>query len=111
MIAMRLQLPTGQSLPCCLTFVDKARAAINGFFDSVGFIRPKEKDIEVNLTATDCVGRYLYVSIINEDDGQAGDPFPKIVRFLTREAALLRNPELAKITLREQSPGHLEIVN
>jgi hypothetical protein len=97
MIAMKLQLAGADVLPCILTFVDKARAAITAFCQSADLVLPADKDADINLAAADCLGRYLYVTVINEDDGQGGDPFPKIVRFLTREAALIKNPQLARI--------------
>ena len=107
MIVMKLQLSEGQTLPCCLTFVNKARAAINAFCNSAELLCPEGSDVEVNLTTADCLGRYLYVTIINEDDGQGGDPFPKIVRFLTREAALIKNPAIANVKLQPQQPRNL----
>jgi hypothetical protein len=66
--------------------------------------------VTVNLTAEDCRDRYLYITVYNEDDGQGGDPLPKIVRFLTREAALVKNPELVRVVLREQQPRKLSAV-
>ncbi len=104
MITMKLQLADAATLPCILTFVEKARAAITAFCQSADLVLPADKDADINLTAADCLGRYLYVTVVNEDDGQGGDPYPKIVRFLTREAALIKNPQLARIVLREQLP-------
>jgi hypothetical protein len=110
MIVMNLQLSGRQTIPACLTFVEKARVAITAFCLSCDLVLPTEKDTQVTLRASDCLGRYLYVTIVNEDDGQGGDPVPKIVRFLTREAALIKNPELARVVLREQKPRKLEAI-
>jgi hypothetical protein len=41
-----------------------------------------------------------------ETDGQTGTS-PKVTRFLTREEALAINPELAKVTLKDQQPIEL----
>ena len=111
MIVMQLQLAGAGNIPCCLTFVNKARVAINAFCDSAELIRPTDPGIEVDLTAADCLGRYIYVTIVNDDDGEGGEPFPKIVRFLTRQAALIKNPAIAKVVLQEQKPRHLHIVS
>jgi hypothetical protein len=111
MIVMQLQLAGAGIIPCILTFVDRAKAAINAFCASAELIRPKVNNVEVNLTANDCLGRYLYVTIFNEHDGEGGDPYPKIVRFLTRQAALIKNPQLSKIKLREpQLPRQLKVI-
>jgi len=109
MIAMKLQLAGAGTLPCILTFVEKARTAITAFCASAELIIPENQNADVNLTAADCFGRHLYVTVANEDDGQGGDPCPKIVRFLTREAALVKNPKLARIVLREQFPLKLNV--
>jgi hypothetical protein len=111
MIIMKLQLAeNGGILPCCLTFVDSAQRAINAFCDSAELVRPSQNGAAVNLRASDCLGRYLYITIVNEDDGNGGDPFPKIYRFLTRKAALIKAPELAKIILHKQKPLQLEVI-
>src|SRR5258708_37465903 len=99
-VRMKVQLADARTLPCTLTFVEKARAAITAFCQSADLVLPADKDADINLTAADCLGRYLYVTVVNEDDGQGGYPYPKIVRFLTREAALIKNPLLACTELR-----------
>jgi len=109
MIMMQLQLAEAGTLPCILTFVEKARAAITAFCQSADLVLPEDKNADINLTAADCLGRYLYVTVINEDDDQGGDPYPKIVRFLTREAALIKNPHIARIVMREQFPLKLSV--
>jgi hypothetical protein len=38
MLVLKLQLPSGESLPCTLTFVPKAAVAISAFCDSCGLI-------------------------------------------------------------------------
>jgi hypothetical protein len=110
MLVLQLTLPDGRTLPCCLTFVDKAHVAINAFCDSANLLRPAEKDLQAELTAGDCLGRYLYISVVNDVTDAESDPFPRITRFLTREAALLKNPTLAKVLLREQPPRTLKTV-
>src|SRR5262249_50380413 len=60
LISMRVLFPDAQSLPCCLTFVPQARTAINAFCDSAQLAKPTNPDVEVELTATHCKGRYIY---------------------------------------------------
>ena len=95
LISMRVMFPDGQSLPCCLTFVPQARPVINAFCDSAQLTKPADGDIEVELTATHCKGRYIYVVVSNDPDSN-GEASPRISRFLTREAALAANPALSK---------------
>jgi hypothetical protein len=106
LISMRIMFPDGQSLPCCLTFVPQARAAINAFCDSAGLIKPSDADAEVELTAAHCKGRYIYVVVSNNPESN-DDCSPRITRFLTRESALEANPALGKITLQQQEPVKL----
>jgi hypothetical protein len=44
----------------------------------------------------------------NDVDDPSSEPWPRITRFIAREAALIKNPELAKIVLREQPPRQLK---
>jgi hypothetical protein len=103
---MKLGLPDGRELPCCLTFVPKAEAVLNAFCDSAGLIKPAQG--EAVLTAADCLGRYLYVVISNDVGDPDSDPVPHVTRFITREAALIKNPQLAKVMLKEQAPRPLK---
>jgi hypothetical protein len=107
---MKLQLPTGETLPCTLTFVPKAAVAISAFCDSCGLIRPEE-GADVELTPADCLGRYLYITVVNDGDDVDSDPCPWVSRFLTREAALIKRPELVKVALREQTPRRLKVLS
>jgi hypothetical protein len=110
MLVLKLQLPTGETLPCTLTFVPQAAVVISAFCDSCGLLRPEE-GAEVELKPEDCLGRYLYVSIVNDESNTDNDPMPRVTRFLTREAALVKNLQLAKVMLREQAPRRLAVVN
>jgi hypothetical protein len=110
MLVMKLQLPSGETLPCTLTFVPKAAVAISAFCDSCGLIRPEE-GADVELTPADCLGRYLYITVVNDGGDVDSDPCPRVSRFLTREVALIKRPGLVKIQLREQTPRKLTIVN
>jgi hypothetical protein len=109
MIVMRLLLPDSRSLPCCLTFFFQARPVLNAFCDSAGLAKPSDPDVEVQLTAEICKGRYLYITVSTELESNS-DPTPRIVRFLTREQALIINPSLSKIVLQLQEPIHLPVV-
>jgi hypothetical protein len=109
LISMRVVFQDGQSLPCCLTFVPQARPVINAFCDSAQLFKPADPDIEVELTASHCKGRYLYVVVSNDPESN-GEPAPRITRFLTRESALAANPTLAKIALQPQEQVKLPIV-
>lgn len=102
MLVMKLRLPDDRELPCVLTFVEKAEVVINAFCDSAQLIKPPNGEAEIS--ASDCVNRYLYVSVANETKDPHSDPIPHVTRFLTREQALIKNPQLAHVQLQEQKP-------
>jgi hypothetical protein len=110
MIVMQLQLSSGELLDCILTFVEAARPVINAFCRSAQLELPANQDVEMELIAADCLGRYLYVQITNDTSQSDSDPIPRLTRFLTRETALLKNPALAKVTLRTQEPRRLKML-
>jgi hypothetical protein len=105
-ILMTLALPDSRTLSAAITFTDSTRAVLNAFVASCGLTVPAEPGIRVELPANILVGRYCYITVATESDDQGG-VYSKFVRYLTRAEALAVNPELAKITLREQAPIHL----
>jgi len=111
MIVMTLSLPDGRSLGCVLTFVEAARPVINAFCESANLQRPPGDGVEAELSAEHCRGRYVYASIFNDAGDLTSDPMPDVSRFLTREQAPIKNPDLAKITLQPQAPVSLPVVN
>ena len=106
MIVLQLEIPDGRRLKCWLVFTDKMHWYINNFCDSAELIRPPEKDAEILLEPKHCLGRYCYPVVKHEEDDQ-GEPRAKVARFLTREEALKRNPELQRIGLHPQAPLEL----
>jgi hypothetical protein len=110
MIVMTLCLPDGRSLECVLTFVEAARPVINAFCESANLERPLGDGVEVELSAEHCRGRYLCAAIVNDGGDPSSDPMRRVSRFLSHEAALIKNPELAKITLHPQPPIVLPVV-
>jgi hypothetical protein len=107
MIVMTIELPPPdrQRLACTITFVPAARALVNAFCSSAGLVKPIEPDIEVELGAAHCLGRYLYFKIELDEDGA-----PRISRFIGRETALQLNPRLAEVKTQPQAPVVLPIV-
>jgi hypothetical protein len=59
-------------------------------------------DVQTELRAEHVRGRYLYGVVVNEVSDSASDPIPKIIRFISREAAILKNPSIADIQLQPQ---------
>ena len=106
-IVMRVQLAGSGVLSCILTFVPKAEVAISAFCRSAGMVFPSGDDAEVKLTAADCLGRHLYVIVAVESDQLTGT-VSRISRFLAREEALIINPALSKVVLKEQAPLRLQ---
>jgi hypothetical protein len=100
MIVMKLALPDGRTLPCVLTFVPQSKPVVNAFCDSAGLLKPAGEGVEVELKAEHCRGRYLYITVTNDVSDVASDPVPRVVRFLTREQALIKRPDLAQISIR-----------
>jgi hypothetical protein len=97
--------PGSQRLPCVLTFCDQVRRPIDAFCSSAGLIRPLEPDIEVELRASHCFGRYPYFKVELDEDGG-----PKIVRFIDRDVAVQLNPTLGAIAIQLQAPVTLPVV-
>jgi hypothetical protein len=85
-----------------LTFVPAALWMIEAFCDSAGLLLPDAVGTDVKLTSDDCLGRFCYVWI--KDREVDGDTYSTVHRFLTREAALKKNPALAKIPLPKDAP-------
>jgi len=110
MLVMTFALPDGRSLPCIITFVEKARLLVNAFVASAGLQKPPGADVEVELLPEHVRNRYVYATVLNDVSDSASDPVPKVVRFLSREAALLKNPSIAEITLQPQPPVTLPVV-
>jgi hypothetical protein len=95
MLVLILRLPGGATLPCILTFVPKAAVTISAFCGSCALIRPEE-GADVERTPVDCLGRYLYVTVVNDSGDVDSDPMAGVARFMTREVALIKNPQLAQ---------------
>ena len=53
----------------------------------------------------------MYAAVVNDVSDPASDPIPKIVRFISREAAILKNPSIADIQLQPQPAVVLPVVN
>jgi hypothetical protein len=103
MLILRLLLPDGRTIQSVLTFCEAARPVISAFCDSADLRKPAEADVAVDLNASHCLGRYVYIVASAETDNQTGAQ-PKVTRFLTREEALAINPEVARVVLKEQAP-------
>jgi hypothetical protein len=101
MIVMKLALPDGQTIASILTFVPAARPVINAFCDSCELSRPAERGVSVELPARILIERYCYITITNDTD-EDGNLSSHVTRFLTRAEALIKNPALAKIAVRQQ---------
>ena len=103
MLVMKLGLPDGRrSIPCTITFVPAAKALVNAFVASCELTKPPGNDVETELRAEHVRGRYLYAVVVNDLSDPASDRIPKIVRFISREAAILKNPSIADIQLQPQ---------
>jgi hypothetical protein len=103
MIKLSLTLwPGGNKITTRLVFTSKALWMIEAFCESATLRLPDTVGAEVNLTADDCLGRYCYVWV--KDREVEGDTFSNVHRFLTREAALKKEPALAKIPLPKDAP-------
>lgn len=107
MIVMKLSIPDGRTVSSILTFVLAAQPVINAFCDSADLRKPAEANVAVHLSARDCLGRYVYIVVAIDTDGQTSAA-SKVTRFLKREEALAINPDLAKVTLREQASVELQ---
>jgi hypothetical protein len=95
--------PGSHRITTRLTFVPAALWMIEAFCDSAGLLLPDAIGSNVNLTADDCLGRYCYAWIKDREVDE--DTYSTVHRFLTRENALKKNPELAKIPLPKDAPA------
>ena len=102
MLVMKFSLPDGRTIPTTITFVEKSRVLVNAFVESCELTKPPGNDGETELRAEHGRGLYLYAVVLNEVSDPASDPIPKIVRFISREAAILKNPSIADIQLQPQ---------
>jgi hypothetical protein len=111
MLVMKLSLPDGRTIPTTITFVAKARILVNAFVSSCGLTKPAEDGAETELRPEHVLNRYVYGVVINDISDPASDPIPKIVRFISREAAIPKNPGIAQIQLQPQPAVVLPVVN
>jgi hypothetical protein len=102
MLVMKLSLPDDRTIPTTITFVEKSRVLVNAFVESCELTKPSGNDVQTELRAEHVRGRYLYAVVVNDVSDPASDPIPKIVRFISREAAILKNPSIADIQLQPQ---------
>jgi hypothetical protein len=102
MLVMKLSLPNGRTIPTTITFVEKSRVLVNAFVESCELTKPPGNDVQTELRAEHVRGRYLYGVVVNDVSDPASDPIPKIVRFISRETAILKNPSIADIQLLPQ---------
>jgi len=66
------------------------------------------------LTAVEKVserGNAMFSMTLGLPDGRSLPPISRVSRFLTREQASIKNPDLARITLQPQAPVSLQVVN
>ena len=106
MIVLQLEIPDGRRVKCWLVFTNKMHWYINNFCDSAELVRPPEKDAEILLEPRHCEKRYCY-AVVKHEEGEEGEPRAKVARFLTRDEALKRNPELQRIQIHPQAPLEL----
>ena len=102
MLVMKLSLPDGRTIPTTITFVEKSRVLVNAFVESCELTKPPGNDVQTELRAEHVRGRYLYAVVVNDVSDPASDPIPKIVRFISRETAILKNSSIADIQLQPQ---------
>src|SRR6516165_7850750 len=110
MLVMKLSLPDGRTIPTTITFVEKSRVLVNAFVESCELTNPPGNDVETELRAEHVRGRYLYAVVVNDVSDPASEPIPKIVRFISREAAILKNPSIADIQLQPHPAVELPVV-
>jgi hypothetical protein len=109
MISMVFTIPDGRRIASIVTFVPAAGPVIAALCDSCGLVRPTEADVQIELKAEVCRGRYVYF-VVEEEPDSGGDSISRVTRFLSREKALRLNPKLGEIKLQEQEPITLPIV-
>ena len=80
------------------------------FVESCELTKPPGNDVQTELRAEHVRGRYLYAAVVNDVSDPASDPIPKIVRFISREAAILKNPSIVDIQLQPQPAVVLPVV-
>jgi hypothetical protein len=96
-------LPKRRRLFSYLVFSEKAEWQVTSFCKSAGLEMPDDKDAEISLSEVDCLRRIVYV-VVAYEEGTDGLERPKVARFLTRDAALKRNPSLELVPLPRNVP-------
>jgi hypothetical protein len=102
MLVMKFALPDGRTIPVTITFVEKSRVLVNAFVESCELTKPPGHDVQTELRAEHVRGRYLCGIVVNDVSDPASDPIPRIVRYISREAAILKNPRIADLQLQPQ---------
>jgi hypothetical protein len=96
-------LPKRRRIYTYLVFSEKAQWQVTSFCKSAGLEMPDDKDAEIALSEVDCLRRIVYVVVAHEE-GTDGVDRAKVVRFLTREAAIKRTPALQMVPLPRNAP-------
>ena len=71
---------------------------------------PSNPEEELSLTAADCLYRICFIDVVHEGEGENVQAKIKFAGILSREKALARCPELAKIPLPANVPPPQQLV-
>lgn len=96
-------LPKRRRLYSYIVFSDKTQWQATSFRKSAGLEMPDDKEVEISLSEVDCFRRIVHV-LVEHEEGNDGVTRAKVSRFLTREAALKRNPLLESVPLPRNVP-------
>jgi hypothetical protein len=102
MISMTIELPPPgrERLPCILTFVEPAKPVINAFCASAGLIRPTAPDVQVELSAYHCLGRYL---ISSSSTTRTAGPKSPVSSLAKPPCSSIRNSQASQFSRRRRS--------
>jgi hypothetical protein len=100
LLVMTLETPDSKRITSVLTFCEQAKVVISAVCRSAGLIMPEDPDVDVTLEAHHLLSRYIYGVVVSSTGDLLSDPEPRVVRFLTREQAIQKNPAIAQIPLR-----------
>jgi hypothetical protein len=100
LLVMTLETPDARRITSVLTFCEQAKGVITAVCRSAGLILPDDPDADVQLEAHHLEGRYIYATVISSPGDLLSDPEPRVVRFLSREQAIQKNPAIAEVPLR-----------
>ena len=106
-LRLRARFHDGSELPFVITLAasEKAAKLVGYFARSCDIVLPPA-GAEAELRAADVENRLFFAEVALDENGE-----PRIVKFLSKQEACVRNPEIGKLSFHPQEPLRLQPVD